>query len=67
MKHRITILRAMIRCWIHCLFHSTQKHRPILVDHKGKTLFIAAITGHAKRGDLSIEQMFYIRPFRRLQ
>lgn len=67
MKHRITILRSMIRCWIHCLFHSAQGHRSIVVEHHGKTLFIAAIKGHAKRGDLSIEQMFYVQPFRRAQ
>ena len=60
MKHLITISKAMIRCWIHCLFHSTRKHRSIMVEHEGKTLFIAAITGHAKQGDLSIEKMFYV-------
>jgi hypothetical protein len=31
-----------------------------MVEHEGKTLFITAITGHAKQGDLSIEKMFYV-------
>jgi hypothetical protein len=63
LRRTFQIIKAFIKCHIHCLYHGLAGHHYASArDRYGRIILIAAVSGSIHRGSLSVERVFFVSP-----